>query len=545
LTDRDAEFDRLVAKHLAGEVLSPEERDRFSALFAGDKQLAKEFAAEAILHYQLRTLAVHERPEPDSRQRNWMRTATLIVAVAATVLVTVIITRKGPGTVPDNAVSTIPDRNLAAIETTDPNVAVLAKSVGAEWENAARPLASGSPLPSGRLSLMRGLAQIEFYSGAVVVIEGPAEVRIDTPMKAHLTRGKLRAVVPPQAVGFAVTTLRFDVIDRGTEFAVRAGDNGDAEVHVFRGRVEVAEPGSGVGRSLAAGSAERWGTDGSRIATPPASHGFASTADVDDRIRAAAQHRHEQWQSASKALATDPSLLVYYPFEEPADWDRTLTDVRPQGNRPGSLIGATWVEGRWPGKKAVEFSKIGDRVLFHVPGEYEAISMAAWVRVDRLDRAFNALMLSDGYDRGALHWQIAGEPIGKGELILGVSNGTGGTDFRTDKPVFSPSVWGRWVHLAVVCDTREKTVTHYLDGKPVAATAGGFGKAGEGFIPKEPFATDVKLRIGDAQLGNWNERRRSDKRSRALTGRIDEFAMFGRSLTEAEVLKLYEDGRPE
>jgi hypothetical protein len=87
------------------------------------------------------------------------------------------------------------------------------------------------------------------------------------------------------------------------------------------------------------------------------------------------------------------------------------------------------------------------------------------------------------------------------------------------------------VHLAVTYDTAAGLVTHYVDGKPV----------GE---PDEiPF--DVPLRFGDAELGNWNAATFRNKHPvRNFYGGMDEFMLFSRALSGAEVERLYAQGRP-
>src|SRR5262249_41107677 len=105
------------------------------------------------------------------------------------------------------------------------------------------PTRVGSPLPPGALRLKSGFAHIEFYSGATVVLEGPAELRLISRMEAFCARGKLWATVPPSAQGFTISSPKLDLVDRGTEFGLDVGAGGRTEVHVFKGMVELHEPG--------------------------------------------------------------------------------------------------------------------------------------------------------------------------------------------------------------------------------------------------------------------------------------------------------------
>ena len=56
------------------------------------------------------------------------------------------------------------------------------------------------------LRLKSGAILIEFFSGATVVLEGPADFEIISKKKGHLSNGKLNAHVPPQARGFTIKT---------------------------------------------------------------------------------------------------------------------------------------------------------------------------------------------------------------------------------------------------------------------------------------------------------------------------------------------------
>jgi hypothetical protein len=45
-------------------------------------------------------------------------------------------------------------------------------------------------------------------------------------------------------------------------------------------------------------------------------------------------------------------------------------------------------------------------VRLSLPGEFEAATLAAWVRVQGLDRKLNSLFMSDGFEPGTIHWLI-------------------------------------------------------------------------------------------------------------------------------------------
>src|SRR5262249_26502540 len=125
---------------------------------------------------------------------------------------------------------------------TDDSVAVLVQAAGAEWDASGLAMRPGALLAPGWLLLKSGVARLEFYSGAIVILEGPAEFQLISRTEAFCKRGKLRATVPPQAQGFTVGSPKLDLIDRGTEFGLEVGDK--TEVHVFEGKVEVYKAGA-------------------------------------------------------------------------------------------------------------------------------------------------------------------------------------------------------------------------------------------------------------------------------------------------------------
>jgi hypothetical protein len=417
-----------------------------------------------------------------------------------------------------------------AAEASDNTVAVLLRASGAEWEDTGLPTRVGAPLPPGWLRLKSGVAHLEFYSGATVILEGPAEIRLISRIEAYCARGKLRATVPPQAHGFTIGSPSLDLVDRGTEFGLSVGER--TEVHVFEGKVELYGPGA-AGRPPALHEGLRTG-QGVRveragvlrpIKLDPA--GFLTVRDLAARSQADLARRQREWLAASEALRNDPSLEVYYSFQGKQAWNRTLRDRGPKEGRDGAIVGCSWVLGRWQGRQALEFKRVSDRVRFQLPGEFASVTLAAWVRVDALPNLNNSLMMADGWEEGGLHWQIGSD----GKLILGVQGRPKGKGAHYHAAgAITPERFGQWLHLAVVYDRAGGRVTHYLDGSAVASA---------------PVQFDIPLIVGQAELGNWNmAMHRNPSPIRFLTGCMDEFLFFSRALSGQEIERLYTQGRP-
>ena len=101
---------------------------------------------------------------------------------------------------------------------------------------------TGETVEPGMLSLTRGLLRLDFSNGARVTVEGPAELEVFDEDRVLLHKGLVTATIPESAVGFVVDTVAAHVVDLGTSFGVSVSDNGQTEVCVFDGEVEVSLP---------------------------------------------------------------------------------------------------------------------------------------------------------------------------------------------------------------------------------------------------------------------------------------------------------------
>jgi len=180
----------------------------------------------------------------------------------------------------------------------------------------------GSALEPGSLQLESGLAQVVFYSGARLVIEGPVELRLVSRTEAVCSLGRVLAEVPMPARGFRLRTGQLSVVDLGTSFGIDA-NRSQTEVHVFKGKVEV-QPGGAGEQSLAEGQAAL--VQGSGLPQLMAANGepFAPMFEFQERSLASEAVRYDQWRLASAQLDRDLSLVVRFDFENVNDTDGTL-----------------------------------------------------------------------------------------------------------------------------------------------------------------------------------------------------------------------------
>ena len=170
----------------------------------------------------------------------------------------------------------------SSVNQATPKVASLVRAVDVEWIRSEISTKVGTRLPAGRLALSSGLVEIQFDSGASVILEGPAEFDLVSADRGFLQRGKLRGVVPPGSEGFTVGSAELTVVDLGTEFGFQVDETGGAEVHVFDGEVEIHDSSNLIefekGRILTAGNGVRIDDSGTEVDIEADETSFVSTA---------------------------------------------------------------------------------------------------------------------------------------------------------------------------------------------------------------------------------------------------------------------------
>jgi hypothetical protein len=435
-------------------------------------------------------------------------------------------------------------KNVAAIspaEETNLGCAMLTRTVNAAWEGHDAPDQNGDTLRAGGLHLKSGLAQIEFFSGATLLLEGDADLEIVSSSEAICRHGKVRVRVPPPARGFKLQAPGMNLVDLGTEFGLQVNrDNQRAEVQVFEGEVE-AHPDGAAQLNLKKGEGvSSQNHTLTRLASVQPGD-FVGIEKLDALSVAQKKNRYAAWSGWTQQMRHDPRLVAFFPLQRLNQWDRLAGNLAlPEDSlKNGGIVGASWAQGRWPMKDALEFKRPGDRVRLRIPGAYSALTFSCWARVDGLDRKYNALLLTDGYDPGAPHWQIYED----GRLMFSISYPDPADPSNVKKKrnqiyyspvVFNRSETGRWHHLAVTYDSNSGDAIQYLDGKMISQERSPFHQPGR------------KIVYGNCELGNWGLPTEGHKFPiRNFNGRMDEFAIFHATLSAQEIKAIYESGRPE
>ena len=427
-----------------------------------------------------------------------------------------------------------------SLEAKSSGVAIVTGLVDIEFHDEQSTFNVGDALSPGKIGFEAGLAQIEFLSGATLIVEGPADIDLKSASLATIRNGKVRAQVPPAARGFSLEVDDMKVVDLGTEFAISVSPTG-ADVQVFDGEVEVHSPKKEM-QLLTAGQAVMRKSDGDFVSAEVTPDQFVDVASMASRAFDQRTARHESWKAWSEEICQDPRLIAYYSFAELGTKDRKLhSSLKPDNSElDGAIVGARHVTGRWPNKSALEFKRPGDRVRVNIPGEFDSLTFSCWVKIDSLDRWYNSLFLTDSYQQGEPHWQI----LDSGQLFFSVRHkvdevdgvGIKGPTHQEilSEPFWNPSMSGRWIHLATTYNAESGLTKHYLDGE---------------VLHEEAISEELRVkttRIGSASICNWSIPIKPDAEYavRNLNGSIDEFIIMSSALTDGEIKEIYEHGKP-
>ncbi len=511
------------------ETMSPEQFTRFEKALEESAALRADLRQYLALdaHLQQGAERVDEIKEAWGEKVIAINRPTMGWVWAAAAAVVVFGIGLGLGSMFDNGDGAV----LPVAELQDDGVAYLKQSVNAIWEGDSD-LESGAVFSPGTLKLLKGLAQIEFYSGARLIVEGPAELELVSASRTVCHNGKVRAQVPPQARGFTVLAPQFELVDLGTEFGVEVGATGGAKVLVFDGEVELYPPDGkrapGKLQRLLGGSGLSWAASGETERIVPEQSNFASFEEFKSQTRDASQRKFERWQKWNQDVRTDSRLVAYYDFE---DVQSQVLD-RSSPNYHGVVVGTESASGRWPGKGALEFKRPGDRVRIEIPGEFDALTLSAWIRMDALTGRAQSLLLTDSYEVGRVHWQFSAE----GTLRLGIRLPSRDEKLSASgygSPVLlNPRRIGTWNLVCSTYDREAGEVRHFLNSREVA---------------REKIVYDQSLTIGEAEIGNWGLPYRPQKSSQAIrnfVGRIDEMTVWKSALSPEEIRKIYLQTRP-
>ena len=237
-------------------------------------------------------------------------------------------------------------------------VASLVEARAIVWGEGQPPITIGTRLGPGDIRCSSGTFKLVFDVGAVVALEGPADLRIVSGTRILAVRGRITAHVEGRAKGFAIETPNTLVVDQGTEFGVEVDASGQTDVVVFQGIVDLAhsEPADHPAsiKRLGQGEGMRIGNAGllSRIisverrpgddewATGPSSDQGAVIRSVRDNIRGLDSSKY--YQIVHRGLDDDTPAYV----DRTHEWNGLNREGLPAFLRGADYI-MTFNEDKW------------------------------------------------------------------------------------------------------------------------------------------------------------------------------------------------------
>lgn len=385
-------------------------------------------------------------------------------------------------------------------------IARLTGTSDAEWGEGQVATHRGAFLRSGhRVELTEGLARIEYGSGAIVILQGPASYVVGDalpPKQSNSRRwgslGQLHAGAltarfdgPPDGLG--IETKWGVVLHVGTEFGLMVGPESDTEVKVFDGAVELrANSDASLMTRLTEGQSARVSDDGEvMIAIESPQRKFIRAEDF-----ARLDQRAEQG-------------VLLWQFDDPNQLGQDLHGLWPALRVVGN---ARYVPGGRHGG-ALALDGEGDMLeatggAGRLPVGNSPYTIAAWIKPSRTGAC------------GIVGWGDYGNPGRVNALRINDSNGFVHYWWANDLIVNDWTVTdagvdldsGEWAHVAVTWDRRVRRF--YLNGRMIAQDE-----------PAAPNVAGEQFAIG----------RTAPATKEFFGGLIDDVALFRVALDNAEI----------
>lgn len=427
----------------------------------------------------------------------------------------------------------------ASVTSVDP-VAKLVNTIDAKWENVSGQILPGCDLYPGPIKLARGLAEISFDHGTVAIIQGPAQLTIESACQLFLQQGQIVVKINKTSeMPFVVRSPQASIVDYGTEFGVSVDASNNTLTHVFQGKVELRS-GSNPLRfdqrlMLTETQAGQATAQGRLSKKQGISSLFVRPAEFNARLNAA-QSPYDRWMAYSYQLRRDPDLIAYYTFEKDDAHPDKLINQAPLtlGSLDGTLCSMnhknkpTWTTGRWPQKTALQFDR-SQKQLVEVPvdaklGTNGPVTVAAWI------------YCASGKDGGhilsnriapqelcnyQLGYRSPTSPEWKQNIHLARKKNT--EDAKNQ--IYSTKIpeQSGWLHIAATHDNQ--TVRFYLNGVLIDSKS----------WPYKQELAEAGLFIGTDSAPNDGSR---------FNGTMDEIVILGRVMTDQEIAQMYQAGRP-
>lgn len=377
----------------------------------------------------------------------------------------------------------------------------------------------GQCLGGETVKLDKGMVEIQMDDGPVVLVEAPAEVRLEENNQVFLMQGKVTADVPKSAIGFTVRTPSATVVDYGTQFGVAVDRFAATEAHVLRGQVE-----------MRLGSNVRVFDKALRLSANQAGSVSGQTLAM---IPAAVNQFAYRIPSAFEAAAMELEPMLYFHFK-----NNDVGTFCEMTGKPGLAISMS------PGLSVISGSQLGDGKAgyamkldgvsgYSVGNVYPVTSLetgdytvAGWVRLDKIQSQIiwsNKVVGNvdaDGTEAGSYYRVLWINE--KGQLEHTAYYPDHEMQSRKVKAIVSDVVLeaDTWYFVAVT-HALQKQKLLYINGRLAAQSPD--KQAG-----RLEHYTELKFGLPFEGLAP------------GLSGAISDVVFFSRDLTDKEILKLYQ-----
>lgn len=520
LTDQEIIELNELCSAVADNRLTDGQRERLGTWLAASEAARRYYVSSLSLSASLHVYSseMHVEPAPPRLLTSW-RWAWVGGSLAAAAAVVLVFFSKL--IIPSGGSETAPATSVAL-------VARISAAKDVQWQGAR--LAPGTLLQKGQnVELVSGYAEITFDSGARLVLEGPGAITVNSAWDTTLRLGTLKAVVPPQAIGFRISNPSVEVVDLGTEFTMIADKDGSTEVFVQKGEVEAAPRSSVMEKEvllLRENEARRF--ERNRVsAVTDSEHKFSMLAQSPALERFVPSYRYAHWSF------DDPAALGGR-YRSDNDTHR-LETVLEEVNAIGNVVS----EGRWQRGLSLNSGHYAQTSFPGLSGSTPH-TVAFWVRVPE-----NA-PLSEAYS--IIGWRSSLPELGYRPVHISWNRnpnegalGAIRTDFAGGSAIGRVSLRdGRWHHVAIVfvpgLGNSPVQVKQYVDGYLESSVIiPGRTRSPSG---KPDPSLDDLLWIG-TRLGA------TGPRQERFRGEIDELFIADGALQPQEIVRLQQDNRLE
>ena len=390
------------------------------------------------------------------------------------------------------------------------------------WGDLRTKAVNGGDVPLGsRYVLASGLMQITYNTGSTVLLQGPVTYEVESKNGGFMACGTLTGKVSTEeSRGLTIRTPTATVVDMGTEFGVFVSADQTSTVRVFAGAVEVQSSGAPADRKrkrigiqrLTAGEAARFAADG-------------TVRPMTDRSNDTSFARELPKSAMTTGLRH--KLAAYWSFDDPANLGKNamgggdLASVNsPEYETAGLLGGSVRLHG--VARRDVLLYNEGRRVPNNVPTGGSSYSISVWFRTKSIHNG--------GCCTGIMGWGSCGRGQGN-VLTLRKEDGnecvnTYWMDYDLNGFVPNGTIEGNWHHAVVTYDAHSGLQRLFLDGRWLNSR----GSSDRPNVVPNNFA------IGRGYI-------ESNNLPQFFAGLLDEVGIWGRDLSTAEVVALYNGGK--